>query len=135
MILNLLLLYDTESVACAWLIIEPPDGCQPLGRLCDWSTGDKHKQKIICVECPLFNSYRLIRDNKHILKLKWKYDNIVKCIYFYFFLLVVSLYEYSLMHSRYHRSMSITIAQILLIFFYCPIDWLYFPNKIILWTK
>ena len=35
------------------LITKPPEGWQPLGRICDWSMGGKHKQKVARVECPL----------------------------------------------------------------------------------
>ena len=53
--------------------------------------------------------------------------NIVKYIIFIFY--VVSLYEYSLTHSRYYRCLSVAIARILLSYLYCPINWLHSPIK------
>ena len=44
---NLLLELDAR-----WLITESSDSCQLLGRLCDWSTDGKHKQKFFRVEYP-----------------------------------------------------------------------------------
>ena len=40
-------------LAASWLITEPPESCQPLGRFCDWLTSGKHKQKLVRVEGPL----------------------------------------------------------------------------------
>ena len=39
-------------LATRWLITESPESCQRLGRLCDWSTDGKHKQKVVRVEGP-----------------------------------------------------------------------------------
>ena len=48
-----------QSFACACRPLantEQPEGCQPFGRLYDWSKGFNHEQKLVGVERPLHDT-------------------------------------------------------------------------------